>query len=137
MDISVDVHKVGGIIIKDRKLLAVRSKDKTVFNTPGGKFKKGETTSQVLTRELLEEVCIIVKEADLHFFSTFYGTVTDHPNKTFRMDIFVVEKWVGTVRPNNEIDEVKWVQTSQSASAPLSPALREILPRLKSEGLID
>src|SRR4051812_20782408 len=52
---QVDIHKAGGIIIRDKKLLVERSKGKDFFKTPGGSIELGETPKQALVRELLEE----------------------------------------------------------------------------------
>ena len=55
-----DIHKVGGIIIKERKLLVEKSIDKEFFIAPGGSIEHGETPTQALVRELFEEFKIFV-----------------------------------------------------------------------------
>jgi 8-oxo-dGTP pyrophosphatase MutT (NUDIX family) len=56
----IDVHKAGGIIIRDRKLLISRSKGKELFINPGGKVEGSETLKETLVRELMEESQITV-----------------------------------------------------------------------------
>jgi 8-oxo-dGTP diphosphatase len=69
----VDIHKAGGIIIRDRKLLLERSKGKSIFINPGGKVEPGETVTEALVRELMEEFRIKVRQEDLEVFGTFYA----------------------------------------------------------------
>lgn len=55
MDKKIDIHKAGGILIKDRKFLVERSKNKTFFIAPGGSIEPRETPKQALVRELKED----------------------------------------------------------------------------------
>ena len=53
------IDKVGGIIIKNKKVLVVRKKTKENFPEfiiPGGKRETGETDVETLQREIQEEV---------------------------------------------------------------------------------
>ena len=53
------IDKVGGIVIKDKKVLVVRKKTKEnflEFIIPGGKRESGETDLETLQREMQEEV---------------------------------------------------------------------------------
>lgn len=49
------IHKAAGILIKDKKLLVEKSKNKEFFIAPGGKIEAGETPEHALVRELDEE----------------------------------------------------------------------------------
>lgn len=138
MDNTVDIHKAGGIIIKDRRVLTVRSKDRKTFNTPGGRLEIGETAKRALVRELDEEVMIHIEEADLEEFGIFYAHASEQEDKTFRMDTFTVKQWTGDIQPDNEIEEIRWVNTIEANDLLIASVFHhEILPRLKAQDLID
>lgn len=135
---TIDIHKAGGIVIKDRKLLLERSKHKELFINPGGKVEPGETVKQALVRELREEFGILVHEEDLVEFGTFYAPAAGQEHKFLQMDMFMVTRWEGEPAPNSEVEEIRWV-TSE-----LEPGMRtgsifehEVIPRLKAQNLID
>lgn len=138
MDKSVDIHKAGGAIVQNRRLLVARSRGKTSFNTPGGKLEEGETARQALIRELFEEGQIKVEDHHLQELGTFYDTAADHTDKTFRMDVFLVKDWVGNIVPDNEIEELRWVNSQDIDNIKLGPVFRNhIVPHMKAADLID
>lgn len=138
MDKSVDIHKAGAIILRDRHLLLVRAKKQAIFNTPGGKLRSKEIPIQTLIRELHEELAIIVAESHLSFFGTFYDCVVNQPHRTFRMDTFILEGFSGDFSQNGEIEELRWINTLNALDQSISPVFkREILPRMKQRGVID
>ncbi|MDP3993136.1 MAG: NUDIX domain-containing protein [bacterium] len=87
------IHKSGGIIIRDRKLLVTRSWNETFFIAPGGKLEEGETAKQALVRELKEELGIAVEERDLKEFGTFSGKAASDETKTIQMEVYIVKSW--------------------------------------------
>ncbi|MFA6502794.1 MAG: NUDIX domain-containing protein [Candidatus Paceibacterota bacterium] len=137
MDRKIDIHKAGGILIRDRKFLVSRTKGKSFFISPGGKLQMGETPEAALLRELNEELGIEVAVPDLEEFGTFYAPAAEQEDRLLRMDVFVVNKWDGEVRPSSEIEEIRWIDSS-STGIPLGSIFEhEVLPRLRKEGLID
>ena len=138
MDTSVNIHKAGGIILKDRRLLVVRSERKEIFNTPGGKLEQGETPQVALIRELKEETKIDVDENNLEEFGTFYAQASGQEEKTIRMDVFIVKKWGGEITPDSEIEEVHWINSEDAEKISLGSIFHhEVIPRMKKQGLID
>lgn len=138
MDKTVDIHKAGGIILRDRRLLVVRSKNKKAFYTPGGKIEPSETAKQALVRELREEVNIDTSEDDLETFGTFYAQATEQESKTIRMDIFTIKAWRGDITPSSEIEEVQWINSDDAEKITLGSIFHhEVIPRMKQQGLID
>lgn len=135
---KIDIHKAGGIIIVDRKVLVERSKHKVMFIHPGGKIEPGETPKQALVRELEEEFTIRVKEADLEYFDTFYAEAAGNPGKWVQMDIFTVRKFAGTIQPASEVEEIAFVNSNIPQGMEFGSIVRhETIPRLKKQKFID
>lgn len=135
---TIDMHKAGGIIINDRKVLVERSRGKEYFVHPGGKLEAGETSRQALVRELKEEFRIEVDEADLEPFGTFTAEAANHPGKWVKIDQFIVKKWRGEIRPDNEVEEMLWVNSELPSDLKLGSIFKtKAIPELKKFGLID
>ncbi len=54
MSEPADIHKAGGVLIKDRHFLVTRAHGKNVFVAPDGKLEEGETAIAALIREMME-----------------------------------------------------------------------------------
>lgn len=132
------IKKACGILIKDRKLLVTRTKGKHTFVGPGGKFESAETAQQALIRELREELKIELTEADFSQFGVFKAIAAYDSSKQVEMTVFLVKSWTGEIVPDNEIEEIKWITSSDLASAPVGSIFEhEVIPQLKAQGLID
>lgn len=137
-DNMVDMYKAGGILIKDKKTLVNHSRGKEYFITPGGKLEAGETARQALVRELKEEFTIDVDEADLEPFGTWSAEAANHPGQIVHIEHFIVKKWRGEIRPDNEVDDIRWIDSRVPPEIKVgSIFVNEIIPRLKKRGLID
>jgi mutator protein MutT len=135
---TVDIHKAAGILIRDRKLLVERSKGKEFFIAPGGSIEEGETPRQALVRELMEEFQISVNEADLSEFGTFRAAAAGQESKVVEMQVFTVSNWQGEPTADNEVEEVRWVSSLPEEGIKLGSIFEhEVIPRLKTAGLID
>ena len=138
MDKKYDIHKAAGIIIRDRKLLVERSKNKEFFIAPGGSIEQGETSKQALVRELMEEFQIKVREDDLDDFGIFYHPAAGQDGKTVCMEVFTVKKWEGDIIPDNEVEQVEWITSKIPSGMKVGSIFEhEVVPRLKKQGLID
>lgn len=135
---TFDIHKSGGIIIRDRKLLVERSVGKEFFIAPGGSIEEGETSTQALVRELQEEFMIDVLEDALEEFGTFYANAAGIDGKVVRMDVFTVKSWTGEPTPNSEVEEIRWITSQIPEGIKVGSIFEhEVLPRLKQQNLID
>ncbi len=138
MDKKIDIHKAGGILIQNRRFLVSRSKGKNFFISPGGKLKAGESPEEALIRELSEELNIKITRQDLKKFGAFYAAAAEQEEKYLRMDVFLVNRWEGDLQPNNEIEEILWIDSHAPNGINLGSIFEhEVLPRLKKENLID
>lgn len=133
-----DINKAAGILIKDRKFLVERSKGKTMFIAPGGSIEAGETPKQALVRELMEEFTITTTEEDFEEFGVFTAKAAGQENRIVEMTVFMVKKWEGDIKPDNEVEEVLWIDSNVPSDIQLGSIFEhEVLPRLKEKNLID
>ncbi len=127
----VDFIKIGGIVIKDRKLLVVRVK--TIFINLGGKVEPGETHEECLIREAKEEIGCEIKMGK--FFGTYEAEAVLDPGKIVKIETYFCEV-LGVPKPNSEVSEIKYI-TSDFAGSLGSILKDNILPELKALNLID
>lgn len=139
MDIKTsDIHKVAGIIIRDRKLLVEKDTDKEFFISPGGKPEPGETPKQALVRELNEEYLIGVTEEDLEEFGSFSAPASGQEHRTVYMDVFIVKKWVGEISYGHKVEKLLWLTSQIPEGIKVGSIFEhEVIPRLKAQNLID
>lgn len=133
-----DIHKAAGIIIRDRQVLAVRSKDSTIFVPPGGKLEPGETEDQALIRELQEELGIVVQKPSLEKMGEYYAEAAGKKNVKLKLTAFLVNDYEGQPRAQNEIAELKFFTSSMPDGVEVALILRyEIIPELVRQNLIN
>ena len=133
-----DIYKAAGLVIQDRKALAERSFGKPAFVQPGGRIEPGETAEEALVRELKEEFDIDVDQNDLEPFGNFSAAAANHPNQQVHMQVFMVKKWRGEIRPSSEVEEILWLTSDLPKNVEIgSIFVHDIIPRLKQQGLID
>lgn len=138
MDQKYDIHKAAGIIVRDRKLLVEKSKNKEFFIAPGGSIESGETPKLALIRELGEEFQIVVKEADLEEFGVFCHPAAGQDGKTVCMEVFMVNTWQGEIQPDNEVEEIRWLTSQVPTDIKVGSIFEhEVIPKLKEKNLID
>ncbi len=135
MDYSI--YKVGGVLIRDKKLLVCRTRGKDFFVAPGGKIEKGESPAEALVRELKEEASVSVLSKDLETFGTFYAPAIGDENNVLRMDVFLVMSWEGEIRPGEEVEEVRWLGSTPGEGVRVGSIFaHHVIPKLKERGLI-
>lgn len=131
------IDKVGGVILKDKKILVVRKRTKEDFKEfiiPGGKREHEETDIQTLTRELKEEL-----KVDL-VSSEFMGEYTDiavFENVPIKIRTYLA-KVCGDVKVDNEIKEYIWIDANyREKQIKLGSVLEKfVIPELVKRGLM-
>ena len=113
-----------------RVLIAQRPPDKTMaglWEFPGGKIEAEETPEQALTRELREELGIIVTPACLAPF-----TFASHGYRDFHllMPLYLCRRWEGTPEAR-EHSALKWVRPKELSLWPMPPADLPLIPMLR------
>ncbi|PXY19720.1 NUDIX hydrolase [Prauserella muralis] len=129
------IDSLAWVLVRDRRLLSVRTEGKSRFYLPGGKREPGESDVAALCREIREE---LGAELDPLSFSLF--AVLDEPADGYS-DGRRVHMTAYTARhrcelaPAREIAELAWLTAADAHQCP--PAGRRVLALLASEGLID
>jgi len=102
------------------------------------KWNRGGDTFSTLKRELKEEFGIEIEEENIREFGDFYAPAAGNEENMLRMDVFIVEKWKNEPVPSAEIDEIKWISSNIPKDMKLGSIFEhEVIPKLKSENLID
>ena len=102
-----------------RVLLAQRPPGKPYagyWEFPGGKVEPGESLDAALTRELHEELGVVVTRA-----CRWITRVFEYPHATVRLNFFRVFEWQGTPHPH-EGQIFSWQQPEAVEVTPLLPA---------------
>lgn len=100
------IDKVGGIILKDKKILVQRKKnDREECIIPGGKREGKETDFETLKRELMEELTVELIDAE---YIGGYDDIACFSNKPIHVQAYIA-KTEGEIRCNNEIKEAIWI----------------------------
>lgn len=137
---DVDIHKVAGLIIQDRRVLASRSHGKDVFIQPGGKIEGTESPVECLQRELREEQGIEVDPVDLEFIGTYFAIAAGHEAEQLKLraDVYIVTKYTGELTPQAEIAENKWINSHDVGTLNLASIFHhDVIPELRRRDYID
>ncbi|WP_064967584.1 NUDIX hydrolase [Tenacibaculum ovolyticum] len=104
-----EVDKIAFIEIKDGQILSTRSKGKSKYYIPGGKRELGETDEETLTREILEELDVHIKQNTIKYVRTFKAQSDGAKEGVLvKMTCYKAE-YDGVLKPKSEIEEIKWL----------------------------
>ncbi|MDT2572036.1 (deoxy)nucleoside triphosphate pyrophosphohydrolase [Enterococcus raffinosus] len=131
-----EIFVVGAIIIRDKKILCCqRGEGRSLSNLwefPGGKIEKNESTAEALERELMEELQVQVEISEHLFESTTYeydfGIVT---LKTYICHLKTGEPVL------TEHIQSKWLSTNQLDQLDWAPADIPAVQKLIQQGICD
>ena len=124
------LHVVAGVMLDDsgRVLLAQRPAGKHLagmWEFPGGKLEPGEVPLTALTRELHEELGIVLQHAEPLIRVPWHDGGRD-----LLLDAWLVSRWDGTPQ-SMEGQAWQWLMPEQVDPAILAPADRPILQALR------
>ena len=121
---------VRGVVRDDvgRVLLVRHTYGPPLWHLPGGGVKRRESLADAVTRELREEVGILVDGLALHgAYSNLQEGKSDH------IVVFVVERWAARDTNHAEIDACRWFSLDE-LPAEVSPGTRRRLEELDRSG---
>jgi len=120
------------VVVRDDRVLTVRTRGRDVFYLPGGKREPGESDVAALRREVREEVGVELDPGTFTLVAEIYAPAHDAlPDQRVRMR-FYEAAGRGLPSPAAEVDELAWLSTGDRAR--LAPAARLLFDRLVSEG---
>ncbi len=111
-----EVHAAGGIVLRPRagggvEVAVVHRPRYDDWSLPKGKLDPGETFEEAALREVEEEIglrCRLRQEADPIRY-------TDHKGRPKLVRYWVMEPVEGEFVPNDEVDEVRWLELPAAA----------------------
>ena len=120
------IHVSAAVILDgDGRLLLVRKSGTTAFMQPGGKPEPGETASETLSRELAEELGILIPPHDLRPLGEFTAAAANEPGFLVVADVFAADLGGQSPRVGAEIAELRWVGASDASTLEIAPLARE------------
>lgn len=102
--------RIAAAIIFDEAghVLVVRKRGSSVFMQPGGKIEAHEAPAEALTRELKEEIALVVPPDQSIYLGKFHAEAANEQGREVEADVFEVAL-TGVVAANAEIEEIRWV----------------------------
>ena len=129
------IDKVGGVILKDKKILVQRKKNnREECIIPGGKREGNETDFETLKRELDEELDVELLNAE---FLGGYDDSACFSDEPIHVQTYLVEIR-GTIKCKNEIKEAIWIDKNyKEKGIKVGSILGEyVIPNLIERGLM-
>jgi 8-oxo-dGTP diphosphatase len=122
---------VSAAIVRDGRVLVVRrarAPANGLFSLPGGVVEAGETLTEAVKREVMEETAITIEPVAL---AGFRETITrDAHDKVERHFVILpfAARWIaGEPRLNEELSEARWVRPAELADLATTPGLAAIV----------
>ncbi len=118
-----------GVVLKNDKILITQRRNDGLlgglWEFPGGKIKKGETSATACVREIKEETGLTVAVRQ-------YLTQVKHAYTHFKIvvDVFICDNVSGIVALNGPVD-YRWITLEQIGDYPLPRANHKFIPHLK------
>lgn len=125
---------VGGVVIKDDKVLLVRRGKSPAFGEwaiPGGSVELGETLQQAVERELREETGLTVKAGEVcHVFDA----VKRDDEGRIRFHYVIIDLMTnhvsGEPAPASDVTEAAWLSFAELENRPVNASTLQLLRKL-------
>jgi ADP-ribose pyrophosphatase YjhB (NUDIX family) len=103
------------LYLKNGKLIAARSKGKSLFYVPGGKREDGESDNEALIREIKEEVCVELQPNTIKYAGTFNAEADGKSEGVMVKLTCYFAEYQGELKPDAEIEEIDYVSYADKA----------------------
>lgn len=122
------VLRIAAAVVTDPegRSLLVRKRGSSVFMQPGGKIESGESALSALTRELREELGLVVDPAETEYIGSYRAIAANEENTVVRAEVFFLLTHEQPVA-GAEIDELLWVERIDDISVEVAPLSRDSL----------
>jgi len=107
------VEAAGGVVLHENRVLLVHRPRYDDWTLPKGKLDRGESFEDAALREVLEETglrCTLGRELP----GTEYRDRKDRA-KVVRYWLMAPDSEPGAFEPNDEVDEVRWMEVEEAA----------------------
>ncbi len=129
------IDKVAWIHIRHRRLLGVRSVNRTLAYLPGGKRDVGESDEACLQREITEELAVSLRPDSLRWMGSFRAQADGKPDGVYVSLACYAGDYDGELRASAEIAEFMWLQHADRDRC--SAAAQQVIDALVARDLID
>lgn len=126
-------ERVQCLILQDNKILFVKDIHASHYYPPGGSIDEGEDHTQAMDRELQEELCLRLQNAEYYFSYDEHNIVHNLPQREHNYFVTIT----GEPRPASEVEDFRWVtwQEVTEGAYILPPAMYDMLMvRLHEDG---
>ncbi|GGO01659.1 NUDIX hydrolase [Saccharibacillus kuerlensis] len=106
------IDKVAWILVRDGKVLNVRSTGKSTYYFPGGKREPGESDIETLAREIEEELSVRIKRETAKPFGVFEAQADGKEAGVRVRMVGYTAEYEGELLPAAEIEEIAWLDNS-------------------------
>ncbi|WP_421362338.1 NUDIX hydrolase [Agrobacterium rosae] len=132
-----DIRIAAAFVLRaDGSTLVVRKRGTELFIQPGGKIKEGEDPREALSRELKEELGLVIETHDLSSFGRFEAEAANEPGYTVVADVFKLETSPVHISAAAEIEELAWIKPADPGDIRLAVLTRDrILPLYRQTSL--
>jgi DNA polymerase-3 subunit epsilon len=128
------VIRIAAAVVTDPagRSLLVRKRGTSVFLQPGGKIESGESALTALTRELREELGLVVDPAETEYIGSYRAIAANEENTVVRAEVFYLTT-AETPVAGGEIEELHWVERIDDVGVEVAPLSRDSLLPLWAE----
>ncbi|MEU9489620.1 GNAT family N-acetyltransferase [Streptomyces decoyicus] len=130
---AAPLKSVSWLHLRDGRLLSVRTRGNDTFYLPGGKYEPGETAREALSRELHEELGLMVPAEELSEAFVIHDVAHGKSGRRLHMTCFTGGPQDIAPAPGREIAEFAWFDRREARER-CAPAHAQVVNRLIDQG---